>query len=289
MGIGDKAVENMVFLLNLAGMKHELFGVRIDDIDDSELENITESWLKETDSHVIVTPNPEFILLARSNEKFRDLLNKSDLAIADGVGLRYAIAALTQNRLKHRHTGIDLVERLIRLSNQTNRRVLLFGGLPGSAEQTKVHMQKRYPTLQIHSLDPGIIEGTIGSMRIRETLIDQIRSYHPDVLIVALGQGKQEQFIDLIRSEIPTVRIAVGVGGSFDTLSGMIPRAPMFMRRTGLEWLWRLYIEPKRIRRITNAIIVFPAVVINATLRQHKFLSACKNVIPEIVRQLKSL
>ena len=289
MGTSGKTVEIMVFLLNLRCMKHELFGVRIDDIDDSELENKIESWLEQSEVHVIVTPNPEFILLARRNEKFRDLLNKSDLAIADGVGLRYAIAALTSNRLRHRHTGIDLVERLIRLANQTKRRVLLFGGLPGSAEQTRIQMQKKYPTLQIDSMDPGVIEGNIGTMSIRETAIDQIRSYHPDVLIVALGQGKQEQFIDLIRSEIPTMRIAVGVGGSFDTLSGMIPRAPLLMRRIGIEWLWRLFIEPKRIRRITDAVFIFPAVVISATLRQHRFFKACKNVIPEIVRQLKSL
>ena len=268
---------------------HDLLGVRIDDLDDFELEQKLETWLRESIVRVIVTPNPEFLLLASKDLWFRSLLNKSDLSLPDGVGLRFAIAALTNNRLTNRHTGVDLVYILASLSNKLHRRVLLLGGLPSSSVETKNNLKKLYPTLEIESMDPGYIRNESGSVTIPEILITQIQFYKPDVLLVALGQGKQERFIDQIRSYLPALQIAVGVGGSFDTISGTIPRAPIIMRKIGLEWLWRVVVEPKRIRRILNAIIVFPAKIVWGTLKQHKFLRACRNVFPEIYHQLKGL
>ena len=268
---------------------HKLLGVRIDDLDDLELERKLEGWLRELKTHVIVTPNPEFILLSLKDVTFKTLLNKSDLSLPDGVGLRFAIAALTEDRLQHRHTGVDLVYTLAQIAARMNRRVLLLGGYNTSSLQTKNILQKLYPTLEIESMDPGYIRTMFDSVEIPETVIAQIQLYKPTVLIVALGQGKQEKFIDQIRSNIPELCVAVGVGGAFDTISGAIPRAPIFMRKIGMEWLWRVWVEPKRIGRILNAIFVFPAVIVWGTLKQHKFIRACKSVFPEIYHQLKGL
>ena len=267
-------------------MKHDLYGIRIDDLDDAVLDQQLKTWLNGQGSHVIVTPNPEFVLLARRNENFKRLLNKSDLSIADGVGLRFAIAALTNNRLQNRHTGVDLVDRLMNIANETGNHVLLFGGDTYSAEKTKKRMLKLYPMLNIEAIDPGHVVGNVDHSEIEEPLIEQVQSTHPEILIAALGQGKQEQFIDKIRSELPTLKIAIGIGGALDTLSGNKPRAPIIVRKIGLEWVWRMCIEPVRAKRIANAVFVFPIMVICDTLKQHRFLKACRNVIPEIARQL---
>ncbi|MEK7452467.1 MAG: WecB/TagA/CpsF family glycosyltransferase [Patescibacteria group bacterium] len=269
--------------------KYQLFGVRIDDLDERELEQQLIRWMNESVPRTIVTPNPEFILRTMRHESFRLLLNKSDLSLPDGVGLRFAIAATTEDTLLHRHTGVDLVNTLAKLSAQTQHRVMLFGGLPHAAEKTKNHLKKLYPSLEIESIDPGVIEYIDGHFSIVSALRDQIGVFQPHVFIVALGQGKQEEFIDEIRPSISSLRIAVGVGGSFDTLGGLIPRAPIWMRRMGLEWGWRVFIEPKRINRILNASFVFPLIVVYATVKQHNFFHACKKVLPEIYHQLKGL
>ncbi len=268
---------------------HNLLGVRIDDLDDAKLEQQLERWLHESTFRMIVTPNPEFILYANKNTHFKSLLNKSDLSLPDGVGLRFGVAALTDEVIHHRHTGVDLVELLACVCSKNDCRVLLFGGAPNSAIETKKLLKRLYPTLEIESMDPGKIKGDVHSVDLSEKCIEDIRSYKPDVLIVALGQGKQEQCIDQIREIIPTLRIAVGVGGAFDTLSGNVPRAPYFLRKSGLEWMWRVFIEPKRFLRIWNAVIVFPAVIVWGTLRQRRFFRACRNVFPEIYHQLTDL
>lgn len=270
-------------------MKHELFGITIDDIADDELKEGLETWLLGDLPHLIVTPNPEFLLLACRNKMFKNLLNKSDLSLPDGVGLRFAVAALTNNNLKHRHTGVDLVETLAKLSQATQNRILLIGGLPGSANKTKQHLQKLYPTLDIESIDPGKIKGDIHQVELESSLVEKIIMIKPNILIAGLGQGKQEQFIEQIRHQLPTLKIAIGVGGAFDMLSGIKLRAPKLFQRIGLEWMWRLGIEPKRFQRIFDATIIFPLIVVWGTLKQRRFLKACIKVIPEIYHQLIGL
>src|SRR3990167_1701104 len=101
---------------------HELFGVRIDDPSLLELTNILRKWLLEdAPLRMISTPNPEFILLAREDSEFKEILNKSDLSLADGIGLQFAIAALTENFLLHRHTGVDTLELLAQLCHEEKK------------------------------------------------------------------------------------------------------------------------------------------------------------------------
>lgn len=262
-------------------MRHEVFTVPIDDISDNALYTQLESWLQGTTSHFITTPNPEFILAARKNSAFLGLLKEADLSLPDGVGLCFAVTALTDQRISHRHTGVSLVEQLVRISERMNKRVLLFGGDPGAAERTKTHFSKQYPGAHIEFLDPGMVTLPVSS-ELKKTL----QLCAPDVLLVALGQKKQEAFIQELLPHLPSVRIAVGVGGAFEMFGGLKPRSPVWMQNMGLEWVWRALIEPTRIRRTVQASIVFPIIVISATLRQHRFLRACRNVIPEIYRQL---
>jgi len=128
-------------------------------------------------------------------------------------------------------------------------------------------LRSRHPELDVTGLPTGKIERGSDGWSLDTELVQRIQEAHPTVLLVALGHGKQETWIRDHLDRFPTVRIAMGVGGVFDVLSGDIPRAPQPMRRYGFEWLWRLVQQPSRIGRILRAVFVFPAVVIWDRLR----------------------
>ncbi len=263
-----------------------IFATPVDDFSLDEVRQRIQSWLNDGRGKVIATLNPEFILLARENEAFHGLLSRADLCVADGVGLRFAVSALTDEVLVHRHTGVDLVQVICELASQSASRVLLLGGAMAMADRARTIVLGEHPTLSLSSIDPGIVQGDASNVTIAGELIERIGQMHPDVLIVALGQGKQERFIRQILDLIPEIRLAIGVGGAFETIAGSKPRAPLVFRRSGFEWLWRLMIEPSRFHRIVRASFVFPLVVISATLRQHRFLKAVKHTLPELWKQL---
>ncbi len=261
---------------------HHLFGVRIDDLSKHGLRELLSAWLTEPGLHCIFTPNPEFLLTARKDKYFADLLNQGDLSLTDGVGLKFAIAALTQNHLEHRQTGIDTLMLIADICAQKNKRLLLLGGMNDAAMDAEIVLKQRWPNLDVVSLEPGFIPGDFESLLIAETVLHEIQSMSPDVIAVALGQGKQERFIIELKNQIPSLRIAIGVGGALDTISGRFPRAPIWMQRSGFEWMWRVLIEPKRIHRIFRAVIVFPIVVIWDTLKHRRFWKALKRVTYEL-------
>jgi len=265
-------------------MRHEIFNIPIDDLSDTDLNTKLAEWVNQQDQKFITTPNPEFVLLAKNDDEFRKILQSSDLSLPDGVGLKFAIAALTDEKLSHRQTGVELVGRLMSIAHANNKKILLFGGEDGAAQKTKEYFEKMYSNISISMFNPGSV-----SFPVSDRIVDELNSIAPDIFLVALGQKKQEKFIQEILPNVPSIKIAVGIGGAFEMLSGQKPRAPIFMRKMGLEWLWRVFIEPTRIGRILNASFVFPIIVICDTLRQHRFWKACKNVIPEIFRQLRNV
>lgn len=232
---------------------HQVLNIHLNNLSDQELDQTILNYLNGTSPKIITTPNPEFLLLARHDKKFTELLNNSDLSLPDGFGLK--LAGWLNGFNLHRHTGVDTLEVLIRLAGD---KTILFLGNQDSAAVTAEIFRKKYPNLKIKTLDPGQVPG---SGEINKQTFFEIKNFSPAILIVGLGQGKQEKFIAKYLSQLPSVRIAIGVGGAFDTVSCKLPRAPLFMRQTGLEWLWRLIIEPKRWRRIFNAILIFPIIV----------------------------
>src|SRR3989338_1385861 len=139
-------------------MKHEIFGVKIDDIPLAGLLEILSDDLASPSFHLITTLNPEFLLQAREDEEFYELLHKADLALPDGVGMRFAIAALTPNLLQHRHTGTDTLFLLAKLCTEKGKTLGLVGGLPGSAEKAAVFLKTKFPSLRVFGFDPGVVE-----------------------------------------------------------------------------------------------------------------------------------
>lgn len=272
-----------------------ILGVPIHDIDENHLTSHLREWLLGNEQKIVVTPNPEFILLAQKDLYFRDILKQADLSLPDGVGLRFAVAALTDTFLHFRHTGVDTLEILVQVCEETEKKILLFGGEKGSEQITAERLQKKYPKLKIKAIDPGkiVLEeslGTIPGLSLRPEIIASIQAFAPDVMVVALGgkKGKQEKFMHFFLKEFFTVKIMMGVGGAFDMIAGNFPRAPKWMRQSGLEWMWRLWIQPRRWQRILGASVRFPLLVASTTIKNHRFLKACWQVFPEVCKQLMS-
>lgn len=232
---------------------HRLLGISLHNLSDQELTQTLLRYLNESAPKTIVTPNPEILLLARRDKTFADVLNRTALSLPDGFGLKFA-GWLNGFNL-HRHTGVDTLELLMRLAG--DKSALLLGNQISAAVTAEIFQQK-YPNLKIQIFDPRQMPP---SGEVEEKIISEIKKLAPVILIVGLGQGKQERFIAKYLHEFPSVRIAIGVGGAFDMISGKRPRAPLFMRHIGMEWLWRLIIEPKRLRRIANAVLIFPIVI----------------------------
>jgi len=245
-------------------MVHEILGVHVDDLDDRELRIRIEAFFRDDRPRVIVTPNPEMLLLARRDVEFRTRLNRADLRLPDGVGVQFGVRILTGKQLVHRHTGVDTLEMIVDSCAHGGKKLLLLGGQSGEGEEAARRFQARYPDLHVTAIDPGTISHPA---RLDDQTMDRISAVRPDVIAVALGQKKQEAVMEQIRERIPSVRILIGIGGAFNMISGRLRRAPVWMRKCGLEWLWRVLIEPSRFPRTFRATVVFPITVIWTKLK----------------------
>ncbi len=189
---------------------------------------------------LIFTPNPEFIVLAQEDKEFKDTLNLSDLNIPDGAGLKLT------GEIKNQTTGVDLMEKLCELAAKKNWTVGLLGGKEGVAKKTAEVLTKRYPGLHVIPAKAGIQIDETGSPigpGTTNAWTDKV-----DILFVAFGQGKQEKWIYRNRSKVSS-KVMMGVGGSFDYIGGFAVRAPKWIRALGLEWFFRLLMQPRRAKR----------------------------------------
>ncbi|HEX2619407.1 MAG TPA: WecB/TagA/CpsF family glycosyltransferase, partial [Phototrophicaceae bacterium] len=221
-----------------------ILGLPVDAITYPEWLDLIGRWIRESDRprHVCTT-NPEFMIVARKDPNFWNILQRCDLCVPDGIGLLYA-AKLMGTPLPERVTGSDGVPIIAERAAQADWRLFLLGAAPGIAAKTAEILQTRYPGLQIagiHSGSPAPNE--------EDAIVDLINASRADILLVAYGAPQQDKWIarNLPRLQ---VKMAMGVGGSFDFIAGIIPRAPLWMRRAGLEWVYRLYLQPSRIGRM---------------------------------------
>ncbi len=195
----------------------------------------------------MVTPNPEFVVFAQANPWFKKILKQADLAIPDGVGLVWA-SKLLGSPIKERISGTDLMENLCQLAAKKGWSVYLFGGWPGVAQKALAVLKKRYPGLKGWAESGPKLEIGNWKLEIEEKWLKEINKKKPTFLFVAFGMGKQEKFIADNWPDLK-VKLAMGVGGAFDYISGETPRAPNWLRKIGFEWLYRLIREPWRWRR----------------------------------------
>jgi len=233
----------------------KILGIKINNLSPQEILERIDSFLQSKNKHYVVTPNPEFLVAATKDKKFREILNYADLSIADGVGLTLAAKFLGQRLL--RFTGADLVGYLCELAEQKNYPVFLLGGGPDIARQTAENLRLNFPQLKITGTESGGQVDSAGRQNNTADIINKINQARPKILFVAFGQVKQEKWIFNNLDQLNSVKVAIGVGGAFDFIAGRLKRAPKLLQRIGLEWLYRLIQEPARYKRIFNAIIVF--------------------------------
>lgn len=225
----------------------QIMGVRVDAVTLEEASKIAESMLLGNGGY-ITTPNPEIILLAQKDAEFKRILNNSALALPDGAGIIWAARKLG-TVINERITGTDFLLSLAKIAQEKNKKIALVGGDRGVAEKAAINLRSK--GFDCEKIDEKNIQ-------IPETWLKEINKFSPEIIAVALGQGKQEKFIMKLLPLVPSIKIAIGVGGALDYISGAKCRAPEWMRKYGLEWLWRLIQEPQRLPRIINAAIIFP-------------------------------
>jgi len=205
--------------------------------------------------HYAVTPNPEIILAALHDEELFYILNKADLGIPDGIGLKFA--ALACGKRVFRVAGADFTRDLLKLAETQGYKVGILNWREGlsSVGDIKKALSRSYPDLEF------VVEDIEREWQM--PYYKNINLFQPELLFVALGSPWQEKFIFHSLKKMPFVRLAVGVGGSFDFLTGKVWRAPWLVRKLGLEWAWRFLQQGKgtrrwRLRRIYKAVVVFP-------------------------------
>lgn len=259
-------------------MKVDILGVHVDQIGVKEIHERCARWLLGHDGgslHQVVTVNPEFVMEAQENSQFRDILNRADLSLADGIGLFFASWFLRgwRNRL-FRVTGVDFTWMLCELCVHQGKRIYLLGGDPGVAQKAATVLQEKYPTLQIAGAEEGIPKIVTKTSDLYDRqLCEKIVATEPAVLLVAFGAPRQDLWIAQNAHRLSGVRIAVGVGGTFDYLAGVVPYAPKWARSIGFEWLFRLFTQPRRFQRITTAVIRFPLAVLFSKRKVNKNIS----------------
>jgi len=176
------------------------------------------------------------VVKAQKDEKFRNILNSADFCLCEGRGL-YLAARFLGKKLKQEINGVELIYNLNSNLKSQNSKLFLFGG----TEEIIERVAKK--------LGNSVVGYEHGYQDL-EKAIERINSVKPDILLVGLGSPKQEKFIYENFKKMPSVKVAIGVGGAFDFISGRVKRAPRIIQKIGLEWLWRLILQPKRFKRI---------------------------------------
>ena len=223
----------------------EIMGAFVDRVTLDQAVQRTREFILSGLSHQIVTVNVDFIRLAQEHDDFMDVINHSDLAIADGMPLVWA-SGWQGDKLPERVTGVELVDRCCGMAAEEGYRVFLLGGEDGVAQAASEILSDRHPGLQV----VGAYSPPVGPFSEEEerNMVNMIKEANPHMLFVAFGAPKQDMWIAKHRDELQ-VPVAVGVGGVFNFLTGRVRRAPNWMQQHGLEWLFRVMQEPRRLWR----------------------------------------
>lgn len=249
-------------------MRINLFSLPVDAIMIEEALARIVRFLHEDCQRHVVTLNPEIILAAQKNPELKRAIQEADLVVPDGIGLVLA-GRIVGRSIPERVTGIEVLERLAGLLELFQMRLVVIGGKEGAAEAAALLLHDRHPKLgvlwageELFVDDDGVFLPESDTIWAR--LKAQLDGGPSALLAVAFGSPKQELWIARYLSELPTVKVAMGVGGALDMLAGFVPRAPLPLRTLGFEWLWRLLFEPSRVGRIYRLGSAFPALVFRA-------------------------
>lgn len=225
----------------------KILGIPIEILSRKEILARVENFLDEQKFHRIATINPEFLLEAEKNDNFKKSLLDADLRVIDGFGI--VLAGWLKGECIKRFPGADLMEEILKIANEKKLSVFLAVNKEGlsSYEEAQSAILKKYPLLILDGAD----------FNVNQEFNSQFPIPNSRIIFCNFGIPEQEIFLESLQKNFGNIRFAMGVGGSFDYLTGKQKRAPKYLRLIGLEWLWRLILQPKRLKRIYNATLVF--------------------------------
>lgn len=221
-----------------------VLGVPFDAMTAEEAMKRLTAFLEENRNHIIVTPNPEAVMQAGRDPDFAQALLDADARLPDGIGIILA-SWLLGERIPCRLRGIDTTLALFEKVREQHRTAYFLGAAPGVAERAKANMERQYPGLTVIGCHDGYFNAEEEII-----ILNEIRALQPDILLVGMGMPKQELWAAAHR-DLP-VRLTLCLGGSIDVMAGEVKLAPAFLRRIGLEWLYRLLSEPSRAKRMLD-------------------------------------
>ncbi len=224
-------------------MKTTILNVQFDAITMAEAVSKVMTFAGDSKSHMVFTPNPEIVMEARKDESLLKILNSASMVTPDGIGIVLA-SRLNKVKIKNRVTGYELVQCLFEKAKGTEHTFYFLGGGKGIPQLAKEKMEAKYGGLKIIGVHDGYFDKNEEKL-----ILEEINRLKPTFLLVGLGAPKQEKWIFENLSQLP-VRVGIGVGGSFDVMSGKLKRAPVIFQRMGLEWFYRLLKEPWRFKRM---------------------------------------
>ena len=222
-------------------MKTDIMGIAFDNVTMPEALERAKAILAGDKTCYAVTPNAEIAYEAIHDESLRALINEADLVLPDGAGVVLA-SKILKTPLKQKVAGVDFADGLLGILAESGKSIYLLGSKPGIAELAAEKMREKHPGLIICGMHDGYFKE-------EAPVIDAVNAAGPDVLFVCLGAPKQELFMKRHQSDL-TCRLMIGLGGSLDSFAGTVKRAPKWMIAANLEWLYRLYKEPKRFGRM---------------------------------------
>lgn len=262
-------------------MRKNVLNAPVDVLSGTETLDVLSSWISQDHKmKLVVTAYSEFYVRAQSDSEFLKILQSADLVTPDGVSVLAAVkyservrsmgcigrlaqglrvgGEILSGKVGRPVTGVWLFENLTKMAEKNGWKVFLLGGWDNVSEKTARMLLKRFPKLKL-SYDAG--ETRVGTDEVtNKRVIEKINKFAPDILFVSYNPIKQEKWLAKNR-EILKAKIGIGVGGTFDEMAGKVKKAPRWMEKMGLKWLWRVLTEPKRFGRIMKAVFVFPWLV----------------------------
>ena len=222
-------------------MRIDVMGVGFDSLTIEEAVARAKALMSERRAAYVVTPNPEIVMACRERAETMEAVNAADLVLPDGVGVVYG-ARILGTPLKQKLPGIDFIQALMADMAQEGKSVFLLGAKPGVAEKAGERLETMFPGLVIAGAHDGYFKDDA-------PVVAAVNEAQPDLLLVCLGAPKQELWMQRNQSALQ-VGLMAGLGGSLDVFAGNVKRAPKLFQKLGLEWLYRLLKEPKRIGRM---------------------------------------
>ena len=246
--------------------KVRILGIDVDNINVEEAGEITKQLVESSNKSckVIVAPNTEFIMMAQKDEEFYNILRGADLATPDSVGVMIG-GKLQKKPFKQRIPGQMYFRKVLEVGEKEGWTFYLLGGKGDVPSLAVENIKKIYPNLKIVGYHEGYFDSDT-----EESVIAEINDLKPNVLFVAMGAPLQEKWIEKHKHELK-VDVAAGQGGTFDYEAGKIKRAPVLFQKLGIEWFWRLMLQPSRIFRMIVLPIYLMKIVFTKDITKGKF------------------